>query len=119
MVRKGLFTQLPYLYYDLEPQMRMSRTVLDYALYDVTGDKQEARQEVYEWLHPTNEDFKECCLEAGLRFTNVYNTFVFFLERYFPHYADELYCYQNENGGIVKFSSEFTLLGSQTKLNNH
>ncbi len=112
IIRKGLFTQLIYKSKQVEKENKLFRTVIDYALYDITDTKEELRKEIISWLHPNNKDFILVCFCAGLKPLNVYNMFLFLLRSFFPQYLEELYCYQESNGGIVEFSPELTLLSS-------
>lgn len=107
LIRKGMFTQLPYINTIIEHENRMFRTILDYALYDLLAPDENTRKDVVEWLHPNNNDFKEVCLYACLEPLKVYNMFLFFIQYFTPHYLKEIYCHQKQNGDIIKFSSDY------------
>ena len=113
IIRKGLFTQLPYLVKGLDCENRLFRTVLDYALYDLTSDKDEARLQAMQWFNPHNTDFRVVCVLAGLNPLKAYNMTLFILKSFFKDIFEEFYCHQESNGGILEFSPKMTLLSEE------
>ena len=115
IVRKGIFTQLYYPSKKLEREHRLFRTVLDYALYDLTGSVKEKREEVYTWLNLEDIDFITVCLCAGLDPIKVYNMFLYFLTNFFDKILEEFNCFNKENSGILKTQTHKSSLSNQLK----
>lgn len=108
IIRKGLFVQLKYPSKLVEKENKLFRTILDRALYDLTSSNKEHRKELIEWFNPNNQHFKEICYCASLNYLKTYNMVLFILQNFFPLILNELYCYQEQNGDIFKFSPELT-----------
>lgn len=104
IIRKGIFTQLRYKDVVVEREHRLFRTVLDYALYDVTGKHKNKKLEVLKWLNLKDQDFQMVCHLAGLDPNRTYAMFLFFLKNYFQEIYEEHYCLIHGNGVI--FSSQ-------------
>jgi hypothetical protein len=112
IVRKGIFTQLSYnkpldseLYSLTKRINRMFRTVLDYALYDVTSANYKTREEVYDWLDEDNKDFIFICELADLNPKQTYLMFMYFLNNFFKDVAKEFSCYKANKSDIVNTPS--------------
>ncbi len=99
IIRKGMFTQLPYTNKELEHEQRLFRTVIDYALYDATVDVKEVREEIFKWLE--HFDFKEVCYLAGLSHKHTYDMFLYFLENFFPKNYLEFCSYTSSKNAIL------------------
>lgn len=101
IIRKGIFTQLKYSDVRLEREHRLFRTVLDYALYDVTGKHKNKKLEVLKWLNLKDQDFQMVCHLAGLNPRKTYVMFLYFLKNYFNEIYEEHSCLLKGNGAIL------------------
>lgn len=95
LVRKGLFTQLPLNETKAEAEVLLFRTVLDRALFDMTGKDYEERLVLYDWLNINNNDFNEVCNLADLIPTKVLHLFEIFIEKFFPEIKQEMSCHNH------------------------
>lgn len=93
IIRKGLFSQLPFRDKDLENEQRLFRTVLDFAFYDGTGTKKGERKAFFIWLQKDNHDFDEVCKYAGLDTSKTYAMYLYFMKNYFKDIYQEFTCF--------------------------
>ena len=73
ITRQGLFKQIKLDLHEkeLEPEIRLGRTILDKALLDAFENKGED----YLWFDETNEDFLDICTMANLEPEETINRF--------------------------------------------
>lgn len=98
LVRKGFFTQLPYpegLNKELEGQVKLFRTLLDYTLFDATAREHAVRKDAIKQINPDSScanDFNAMCSNAVLEASRTRLMMLNMLENFFPEVLVESSC---------------------------